>query len=94
MDHPKKISLKTKKILWATLILFVVSFILFLSMVVHYKLQSDMVLLVFFLYGVFYAGWFWLCTQIAYKLKNLRFGIALFVTVIVFAFGIFWMTVR
>jgi len=93
VDKKKGISIKTKKLLWWAGFLFAISLLFYMWMVIHYKLTWDAIILMFFLYWAVYAWRFWLCTQIAYKLKNLLLWKILFVGGLLVAFLIFWLSV-
>lgn len=90
MAKKTTMSKKTKKLLYWALWLFAVTLFLFLFIIMKYRVKSDVILVMFLLYGAVYAGWFWLCTQIAHKLKNLKLGIVLFLLVLILAFAAFW----
>ncbi|NOZ43708.1 MAG: hypothetical protein GXP45_00780 [bacterium] len=90
MKKKLKMSKKTRNLLRYALTLFIVTVILFLWILMKYRISSDLVWVIFFLYGALYAGWFYVCVNIAHKLKSLRFGIVLFLLGLSLMFTAFW----
>ena len=86
MKDLKNVNKPTKRILIGALILFMVSAIFFLYLLMTQTVESDAVWVMFFVYGALYSGLFWVCVQLAYKLKNLKIGIIVFLSVLILGF--------
>jgi len=84
----------TRRILMWAWILFFVTLWLFLWILITHQIALDLIWIMFFAYGAAYAMLIWICTQIAYKLKNLKIGIYLFVFLLILSFGLLWFAVN